>query len=163
MIVTYVLAMSSLTVTSVAVVGRGIRTTTGDGLGGATGVISSFKATIQGALDGNAQLSGDVVVGQDFHQKALQFIKVLVTGEGSTASLGSTFKSPWLRARLCGTTANHALGITGSQGTRDTMDVDASRKVIDSNERSQRPIGAAAKERRTNLRAHRGCCSGCPS
>jgi hypothetical protein len=158
------LATAGMVVTGVAAVavktGRG-RLTTSHSLDGArTTNVRSVKATIQDSLDGHPELSGDIVIGHDFKEGALELSEVPFAGDGTANTRSRSLKVPWLGARLGRATADHALGVTGSEGTRNTTNVDTNREVIKCNEGSQRPVGAAAEKRRTNLRAHRGCCSG---
>jgi hypothetical protein len=115
--------------------------------------------TIQDPVDGHTQVGGGVFISHDLEQDGLQLSRVVVVGDSTTAGLSSTLKSPWLRARLDSTTADHALGFTGSESAGDTTNGDASGKVIKGNEGGQRPIGAAAEKRGTNLRAHDECYS----
>jgi hypothetical protein len=105
-------------------------------------------------------VSGKGFISHNLEQDGFQPSKVLIVGDGTMADRSNTLKGPWLRARLGSTTADHALGFTGSESAGNTMNRDTGRKVIKCDERGQRPVGAAAEKQGTSLRAHDGCYSG---
>jgi hypothetical protein len=90
--------------------------------------------TIQEFVDGQAQGSGNVVIRNNLEQDSVQLRRALFIGDGTLAGGSNTLKGPWLRARLGGTTADHALSLTGSESAGDTTNSDTSGKVIQCDE-----------------------------
>lgn len=145
--------MGAMAVTSVAT-SVVVSVSVGSGTSGTRG----SKVTEQDFLDGLTKVGGNASLSNDLEKHIVQ---LSVVGDGTGSSNSGTLEGPWLSTRLGRAAADHALGISRLKGTVNTANSDASRQVVQCNEGSQRPIGAAAEKRRTTLRAHLGCCSSC--